>query len=98
MKARAAVDESADFATLELALDTLADLYIKTGSYNQAQANLSELIMLKEKESARDRNDPILGTTYRQYARVLAALNRPTEAKVYEAKADAILDGKQAHQ
>lgn len=95
IKSRAAIDESADFTTLDLALDTLIDMYLKSGSYVQAQTNLSELVILRE--SAKDRGDPILGTTYRQYAKVLSALNRAAEAKIYEDKAAAILDSKQAN-
>ena len=88
IKGRAAIDESAGFDMLDQALDTLAEIDLKAGKFEDAQTNLSELIMLRE--SARDHADPLLGTTYRQYAKVLSALNRDSEAKIYQDKADAI--------
>jgi tetratricopeptide (TPR) repeat protein len=96
IKSRAAIDESSGFDTLDLALDTLIDMYVKLGKYESAEINLNELVMLRE--SARDHSDPILGNTYRQYAKVLTTLHRSHEAKIYEDKADAISQSKEAKQ
>ncbi|MBS2008449.1 MAG: hypothetical protein JST01_15490 [Cyanobacteria bacterium SZAS TMP-1] len=90
IKSKAAVNESAGFHMLDLALDTLSQMYIKSGNYSRAQSNMSELITLRE--STKDAKDPLLGTTYRQYARVLNMLKRTNEANAYEAKAESILD------
>jgi tetratricopeptide (TPR) repeat protein len=96
IKGRAAIDESSGFELLDQALDTLIEMYLKQGKYEEAEINLNELVMLRE--SARDHTDPVLGSTYRQYAKVLTALHRSHEAKIYEDKADAITTSKEVKQ
>ena len=92
IKSKAAVNESGGFGMLELALDTLSGLYIKSGAYARAEANMSELVTLRE--NARGAGDSSLATTYRQYAKVLRLLNRANEAATYEARAEAKLEPK----
>ncbi|MBU6455139.1 MAG: tetratricopeptide repeat protein [Cyanobacteria bacterium REEB67] len=89
IKSRAAIDESSGFGTLEQALDAVSEMYLKTGSYHQAQEHLNELVSLRESTKAHD--DPVLANTYKQYARVLNDLGRTAEAKTFNDKAEAIL-------
>lgn len=86
IKSKAAVAESGGFGMLDLALDTLSGMYFKSGAYAKAEANMSELVTLRE--NSRGAGDPSLAPTYRQYAKILRLLNRANEAATYEAKAE----------